>query len=179
MFINVHTYYSLRYGTLKPKDLLEQAQQLQIKCMALTDINTTSACLEFARLAPAHDIIPVLGVDFRNDAQQQFIMLAKNNKGFLEINRCLSQLLHTKQSVPHRAPTLPETVVIYPFHSFTGETLAPNEFLGVRARDLNRLAFSPWRNRLHKLVALHTVTFQNKKDFNTHRLLRAIDNNTI
>jgi error-prone DNA polymerase len=179
MFINVHTYYSLRYGTLKPKDLLEQAQQLQIKCMAITDINTTSACLEFARLAPKHDIKPVLGVDFRNGAQQQFIILAKNNKGFLEINRCLSQLLHTKQLVPHRAPSLPETVVIYPFHSFSGETLAHNEFLGVRSRDLNRLAFSPWRNRLDKLVALHTVTFQHKKDFNTHRLLRAIDNNTL
>jgi DNA polymerase-3 subunit alpha len=28
-------------------------------------------------------------------------------------------------------------------------------------------------------VVLHPVTFLNKKDFNAHRLLRAIDNNTL
>src|SRR5690606_2168816 len=30
-----------------------------------------------------------------------------------------------------------------------------------------------------KLVVLQTVTFRNKRDFNAHRLLRAIDNNTL
>ena len=29
------------------------------------------------------------------------------------------------------------------------------------------------------MVVLKTVSFQNKKGFNTHRLLRAIDNNTL
>jgi DNA polymerase-3 subunit alpha len=32
---------------------------------------------------------------------------------------------------------------------------------------------------VHKLVLLHPVTFRDKKDFNAHRLLRAIDNNTL
>ncbi len=43
MYINVHTYYSLRYGTIKPRDLLQSAQELGITSFALTDINTTSA----------------------------------------------------------------------------------------------------------------------------------------
>src|SRR5690554_7703820 len=81
--------------------------------------------------------------------------------------------------IPLKAKQLPDTFVIYPFASFEGNALAENEFLGIRLTDINRLKFSPWRNRQDKLVVLHTVSFQNKKGFNTHRLLRAIDNNTL
>jgi DNA polymerase-3 subunit alpha len=179
MYINTHTYYSLRYGTIKPKDLLEWAQELGIKSFALTDINTTSACMDMLRLAPKHGIRMVLGVDFRNSARQQFILLAQNNQGFHHINRYLSHFLHSEEEIPVRAEALPHTFTIYPFTSFRGDTLLEHEFLGVKAEDLNRLKFSPWVKQLDKLVVLHTVSFQNKKGFNTHRLLRAIDNNTL
>ena len=180
MFLNVHTYFSLRYGTIKPKDLLELAQELSITTLALTDINTTSACLDFVRLAPNHNIRPVLGVDFRNGVQQKFILLAQNNIGFYHINTYLSHFLHSKESIlSQRSEILPHTFIIYPFASYNDKELSENEFLGVRVEDLNRLKFSPWRHRLEKLVILHTVSFTNKKDFNTHRLLRAIDNNTL
>ncbi|RMA58889.1 DNA polymerase III subunit alpha [Ulvibacter antarcticus] len=198
MYLNTHTYYSLRYGTIKPKDLLETAQELGVDCIALTDINSTSACLDFARMAPEHAIRPVLGVDFRNGVQQQFIMLAKNNEGFLNINRYLSSFLRenpgidtlgelaaassklpSEATIPERAKILPYTYIIYPYASFKGNELSKNEFLGVKMEDINRLKFSPWKHRLEKLVILQTVSFQNKKGFNTHRLLRAIDNNTL
>lgn len=179
MYLNTHSYYSLRYGTIKPKNLLITAVAMGIDSMALTDINTTSACLDFVRIAPKYAIKPVIGVDFRNGAQQQFIMLAKNNEGFEQINNYLSGILHSKKSVSNRAKNLSLTFVIYPFANFKGDTLSENEFLGLKIEDLNRLKFSPWKNRLEKLVVLQTVSFQNKKGFNTHRLLRAIDNNTL
>ena len=180
MFINVHSYFSLRYGTIKPKDLLESAQELSIPTLSLTDINTTSACLEFVRLAPQHNIRPVLGVDFRNGVQQKFILLAQNNTGFYHINSYLSHFLHSKEyTLPKRSTPLPHTFAIYPFASYNGKDLSENEYLGVRIEDINRLKFSSWKHRLEKLVILHTVSFMNKKDFNTHRLLRAIDNNTL
>lgn len=179
MYINTHTYYSLRYGTIKPTDLLEMVGKLGIKSFALTDINTTSACMDLLRLAPNHGINPIVGVDFRNGAQQQFIMLAQNNQGFHNINTYLSDFLHTASTIPPLAATLPHTVVIYPFHSYKGDTLLEHEYLGVKAEDLNRLKFSPWKKQLHKLLVLHTVSFLSKKGFNTHRLLRAIDNNTL
>ena len=114
MYINTHTYYSLRYGTIKPKDLLEMAQKNKVKCMALTDINNTSACMDFVRLSKNYDIKPVLGVDFRNSALQQFEMLARSNEGFQHINDYLSSLLHQDEFViPDRAPQLEETFVIY------------------------------------------------------------------
>ncbi|MAM28400.1 MAG: DNA polymerase III subunit alpha [Flavobacteriaceae bacterium] len=179
MFINNHTYYSLRYGTIAPRVLLEYFQKAAIQHFAITDINTTSACLEILRLASKFGVKPTIGVDFRNGAQQQFIMYAQNNQGFHHINTYLSHFLHNETKIPEVAQTLPHTFVVYPFQQYKKETLSENEYLGVRAEDLNRLKFSPWKKQLHKLVGLHTLSFQDAKGFNTHRLLRAIDNNTL
>lgn len=180
MYLNTHTYYSLRYGTIKPLELLEYFQKAGVRHFALTDINTTSACLEMARVAPKYKIQIVFGVDFRNSARQQFIMLAKNNQGFQNINQYLSSFLHKEAfEIPARAKTLSDTYVIYPFATFQGKQLLPNEFLGIKASELNKLKFSPWRKQLDKLLALQTVSFQHKKGFNTHRLLRSIANNSL
>lgn len=179
MFLNTHSYYSLRYGALSVSELCELAEKYQIDQMALTDVNSTTACMDFVRISKKHHIKPILGVDFRNGAKQQFVMLAKNNEGFKNINDYLSGFLHEKKEIPSKAKSLPHTVVIYPFNSNWKEPLLEHEFLGVRITDLNRLKFSSWKNHPEKLVVFHTASFQNKKDFNTHRLLRAIDNNCL
>ncbi|MEP2935092.1 MAG: DNA polymerase III subunit alpha [Gilvibacter sp.] len=179
MFLNCHTYYSLRYGIVAPEPLLEKAKELGINTLAVTDINNTTACMDVLRLAPKHGIRPVIGVDFRQNAQQQFVMLARSEEGLKNIHGYLSYFLHDDLKIPAVADSLPDTFVIYPFATFQGTALGENEFLGVRASDLNKLKFSPWKKQLHKLVALHTMSFTCKRDFNTHRLLRAIDNNTL
>jgi len=131
MYLNTHTYYSLRYGTLNLKELLEIALECGVKTLALTDINSTSASLDFVRLAKNYHIKPVLGVDFRNGAQQQFILLAKNNEGLQYIHNYLSEFLHTSNfSIPKKAKQLPDTYVIYPFENNIDE-LEENEFIGV------------------------------------------------
>lgn len=180
MYLNCHTYYSLRYGTIAPKQLLAIASTNGINTLALTDINNTSACLDFVRLSGKYKIKPVIGVDFRNGAQQQFTMLARNNDGFLNINNYLSSFLHnSKLDIPAEAPQLANTFVIYPYEHNKSYDLKPNAFLGIKPQDLNKLKFSKWNKLRNKLVALQTVSFENKKGFNTHRLLRAIDNNML
>lgn len=179
MFVNSHTYYSLRYGTIAPKALLLKAKELNLTSLALTDINSTSACLDVVRLAPKHSVKPVVGVDFRNGIRQQFIMLAKNNNGFQNINYYLSDFLHKGTKIPKQAKQLTDTFVIYPFQNNINFELQENEFIGVRVTDLNRLPFSIWKRKQEKLVVLHTISFQYKKEFNAHRLLRAIDNNVL
>jgi len=179
MYLNIHTYYSLRYGTIAPKEVLQQAVQFGISTLVLADINSTSANLEFVRLAQKKSIKPVLGIDFRNGAQQQFIVIAKNNNGYELLNNYLSELLHLDTfKVPEKAICIPNTYVVYPFKNEVFH-LAENEFIGVKPLDLNHLKFSEWRFQQNKLVVLKTVSFQDKKGFNTHRLLRAIDNNTL
>jgi error-prone DNA polymerase len=179
MLLNCHSYYSFRFGTAPIDDLLQQAVLCGINSFALTDINTTSACMDFVRLAPLKGIKPVLGVDFRNGAQQQYIALARNNEGFLEINKHLTAHLHNALPFDAQAPLFQNVYVVYPFASAPQRPLQQNEFIGVGLQDLNRLKFSSLTRLTHKLVLMHTATFMHKGHFNAHRLLRAIDNNTL
>jgi len=179
MYLNTHTYYSLRYGTIKPEELLQLSLQCKLSTVCLTDINSSSSNLDFVRLATKYSVKPVLGVDFRNGVQQQFIIIAMNNNGLQCIYNYLSEFLHTdKMVIPKRAKQLPNTFVIYPYQNEVFN-LNENEFMGVNPSDLNHLKFSKWVLQQEKLVILKTVSFQHKKGFNTHRLLRAIDNNTL
>ncbi|WP_416444712.1 DNA polymerase III subunit alpha [Leeuwenhoekiella sp. A16] len=182
MYINCHSYFSLRYGTLSETQLLELAIKNGIQKLALTDINNTSACLTFVRKAKELGINPVLGVDFRNGIQQCYVTLARNNEGFLEINNFLSQHLHNKKSFPDHAPVFKNAVVIYSFEKvleLDKTKFSENEFIGIGLKDLRKLPFSRYSGYRDKLVVLHTVSFNGKRDHNIHRLLRAIDNNML
>lgn len=179
MYINTHTYYSFRYGTMKPAELLAEAKKCGVTKFALTDINSTSACMNFVRMAPDYDIEPVLGIDFRNGAQQQFVGIAKNNEGFKELNSFLSEHLHAEKKIPETAPDFANAYIIYPFSKIAGKVLKANEFLGIHPLELTRFKFSKQTIDKEKLVIQQAVSFRNKRDFNAHRLLRAIDNNTL
>ena len=161
---------------------MKLAQENHVSQLVLTDINNTSAGLNFVRKAPEYNIKPILGIDFRNGVVQCFVGIAKNNDGYQELNTFLSQHLHDKKPIPTLAPKFNNAYVVYPFekvvkneqNSFTG-----HEFIGVSIADLRRLPFSRLMKYKDKLVVQQPVTFRNKRDFNAHRLLRAIDNNTL
>ncbi len=182
MLLNNHSYYSLRYGTLSEKQLLSQAKSYGYKTLTLTDINNTSGCLNFIRTAFKFDIKPIVGIDFRNHHEQYYIGLAKNNQGFLELNSFLSKYQHQKVSLPKVAPNFKNVFVIYPFSylkSLKKTTFYDYEYIGVTSNDINKLGFSKYKNYTHKFVAIQTVSFANKRDYNIHRLLRAIDKNCL
>ena len=96
VYLNCHTYFSFKYGTLSVAQLLAEAQGKGISKLTLTDINNTSACLEFIREAAKYGIEPVVGIDFREGVKQQYIRIARNNEGFYELNRHLSEFLLDK-----------------------------------------------------------------------------------
>ena len=98
MYINCHTYYSLRFGTFSEVELLESAKEKGIETLALTDINNTSACLNFIRKSEDFNIKPVIGIDFRNGNDQQYVGLAKNNVGFQQLNEFLSHHSQKKKT---------------------------------------------------------------------------------
>ena len=179
MYINNHTYYSLKYGTISPRELLDEMRQAGVTHFALTDINNTSALLELLRLAQDQKITISAGIDFRNGAQQQFVSIAKNNLGWLELNNHLSKHLHLKEEIEIPAPHFKHAYTIYPFDSINYQDLKPNEYIGIRISDLNALRFHTLRHHTYKLVIMQPVTFRSKRDFNAHRLLRAIDNNVL
>lgn len=182
MYLNCHSYYSLRFGTFSEIELLELTKENCIDSLALTDINNTSACLNFIRKAKEYNIKPIVGIDFRNNHQQLYVGLAKNNKGYKELNDFLSYHSQNKIEFPETAPLFQNAFVIYPFKQIIAtpkKTLNTNEFIGVTIKDIPKLRLSKTLLLENKLVILQPVTFRSKKDFNTHRLLRAIDNNIL
>jgi DNA polymerase-3 subunit alpha len=182
MYLNCHTYYSLRYGTFSEIELLELAKENNIKSIALTDINNTSACMNFIQQAKKYNIKPVIGVDFRNGNSQQFVALAKSNVGFQNINQYLSTFLETKTDIPDTPSYLEDAFIVYPFEKVLQLNMTcfkENEFIGVSIAEINKLRFSHLKKFEDRIVIQQQVTIRNKKDFNAHRLLRAIDNNTL
>ena len=179
MLLSCHSWFSLRYGAISPEELLKNLSEMGYSSFALTDINNTSASIDFVRLAEQFDIKPVVGIDFRNGLDQKFIGLAKNNTGFHALNHYLTIQLKDKKKFPDEAPELEETIIIYPFRHKKFTLLRNNEFVGIKPGELKKLLFSEWKNHLDKLVVLQPVSFRNKRDYNIHRLLRAIENNTL
>ena len=49
MLLNVHSYYSLRYGTLSPEMLVDKLMQKGYDTAVLTDINNSSGVFEYVK----------------------------------------------------------------------------------------------------------------------------------
>jgi len=182
MYINCHSYYSLRYGVLSVPQLLELALKNNLTAFALTDINNTSACLEFIREATKKNIKPIVGADIRNGSNRCYVCLAKNNKGYLEINQFLTQHLHPQKDFPEIPPQFSNVITIFPFEKvleFEMESFAEDWHIGISVADLNKLKFSHLKSHTSKLVLLQPVTFSSQSHLNIHRLLRCIDLNIV
>lgn len=179
MLLNCHTYYSFCYGALSIEQLFEEVKLKGYTEFVLSDINNTSAILESIRISKNYGIKIIPGIDFRNGNKQLYIGIAQNNEGFKELNKHLSYHLHHNLPFEDAAPSFNHAFVIYPFRTYAGKPLKENEYIGINAKELNSLPFSPSKDYQNKLVVLHTATFIEKKHFNAHRLLRAIDKNTL
>lgn len=178
MFLNCHSYHSLRYGTISIKELVQQCVEMKIDVVALTDINTITGIYDFHRLCEKNNIKPVIGVEIRNDNQLYYLCLAKNRTGVAEVNQLLTEHNCEGKELPIHHPDFSEVVVIYPFHNFPSK-LRRNEFIGIRPEEVNFLMNSSLKKYLPKMVILQPVTFTTKTEYNLHRILRAIDQNTL
>ena len=180
LYINCHTYYSFKYGTMSPDQLIDEALKHGAFQFALTDINSTSACLPFARTAQQKGLNVVIGVDFRKGVEQQFVAIARSNKGYENINYLLSDVLCKRREMPSEAPEMEDVAIVYPLSNAPERKLRYDEYIGISHEDLLQFRLkhiSRWSK--DQCVALQTVSFRNKRDYNAHSLLRAIDNNTL
>jgi DNA polymerase-3 subunit alpha len=165
---------------MSPEGLLQEAKSKGISSLVLTDINNTSGCLSFVQQASKYGVRPLVGIDFRIGVRQLYIGIAHNNEGFAELNNFMSTCLSSgKANVPEKPPLFLHASIIYPLGTIGPETLSENEFIGVKPEQLNKLLFGNWGKYISKLLAVPSVSFRHKKDFNAHRLLRAIGNNTL
>ena len=80
--------------------------------------------------------------------------------------------------LPEAAPYFENVFVIYPFDNVPDE-LKEHEFIGITAEQLPKLYNYVWKRRIPKMVVLQSVTYRTKKEHNLHKILRAIDLNSI
>ncbi len=179
MYLNCHSYFSLRYGTLPVDKLVEMAVANGIETLAITDINNSMGVVDFVKACTKNGVKPVAGIEFRDGNELLYIGIARNNEGFMELNEFLSHHNINHLPLPEYAPALNQSVVIYPFEGNSPAQLRDNEFIGIRSTDINRLVSSDYRHKQHKLLALCPLTFDSEQGYELHRHLRAIDNNTL
>jgi len=179
MYLNTHSYYSLRYGTLSIDELLELILQNGLKTIVLTDINTTMGIPELVKKAQQKGLKPIAGCEFRNEDELLYIALAKNREGLRELNEWQTEHNLEKKSYPANAPEFQEVVVVYPFGKKHVGDLRENEFTGIGAGDLNKLLTSDYRKHPEKLVIWQPVTFKDRAGWFLHKTLRAIDHNVL
>ncbi|CAH0336579.1 Error-prone DNA polymerase [Flavobacterium sp. CECT 9288] len=178
MYLNCHSYHSLRYGTIPLNELVQQAKISGLTSVALTDINTVTGIYDFTKQCKEVGIKPIVGVEFRQNNRLLFIGLAKNQKGIGEMCRFLTQHNLSKTHLPEVAPVFENVFVIYPTTNMPNE-LRNFEYIGIRPEEVIKLFKTEWKPIIQKAVILQPVTFRSKKEFNLHRILRAIDNNTL
>ena len=176
--MKVQSCYSLKYGVLQPEALVEWALEAKYPFVLLTDINSTGAALSFVRSAQEKGIKAIVGVELRNNMELKATIIARNNRGFHELNVLLSRYLHGKIDFPDRIPHLSNCYVSYPFPGPI-HNLNENEYVDIQDFNLTNINLKLNNLDLNKLLVLPAMVFRNQRDYNTHRLLRAIHYNTL
>lgn len=184
MYINCKTYFSLRYGTFKTKELVKRAVDKGIGTLALTNINSTCDIWDFVKFCQEEGIKPVTGVEIRNTDKLLYVLLAANNNGLKWIHDFISIYLLAKKEFPDAYDHAffedsGDGFVIYPANSKPLENLLVNERVGVLPWEVNKLFGLDLKTHADKFVIRQPVTVQDKVHYNLHRLLRCIDKNIL
>lgn len=195
MYLNCHTAFSFRYGTLTVQQLFDEARRCRVRKLVLTEVNNTASYVELMRLCAknrcvdgamnrygeeGYDLEMAVGVEIRQDSELMYVLIAKNNRGFEAINRFLSFHHRERRVFPRRAPEFGDVFVVYAYPAMEDALLRADEYIGVAQHQLNHFAVhASGRSHPGKYVILQPVTFASRTDFNVHRLMRAIDLNTL
>lgn len=177
MLLNMHSYYSLRYGTLAIGQLTALMLQKGYDTAVLTDINNSTGILEFIKECRGSGLNGIAGMEFRNGDKLLYIGIAKNNEGFRELNELMTEANRTGTAPPPFAPAFNHAFVVYPFEAHPGK-LRDNEFIGIRHIHLNKIRLSATA-LMDKYVVWQPVTFTNMAAYKLHRQLRAISHNLL
>ncbi len=179
MFLNVHSYFSLRYGTLSIDRLMELARERGVEAMALTDINNSTGMIDFVKACKANGIKPIGGVEFRNGDRLLYVGIARNLEGMRELNEFVTDHNIHKKPYPGRPGEFRNVVTVYPFGSIQPRDLLGHEFIGVRPEEALKLFGPRFRDAADRFIIRQPVTFADAKGHFLHRNLRAIDHNIL
>jgi DNA polymerase-3 subunit alpha len=172
------SHFSLKYGIHSPEAIVQWAVDRAYPYVFLADINSTGAVLAFVREAQRKGIPAVVGVELRNGRERMASIIVRNNHGLNELNVFLSQFIHQGKPFPKELPHFSSCYVCYPIEQYPTK-LKEHEYIEIQVTDAIYLNLKYKKVPRGKLIALQSMIFQSKADFNAHRLLRAIDHNCL
>ena len=189
--LNVRSNFSFGHGASTVEDLLMRANELGITALALTDLNRMSGAVAFFKKASELGIRPVLGatIDDPGDEECRVILLAKNMAGFGEINTIISERkLDENFDLLERLKAVTPNVFVLSHHV---DVLNAADHLKYRGRLYGEIVYRSrldipqcravaafCRARTIPMVATGAVSFARPEDFEKHKLLSAIFQNT-
>jgi error-prone DNA polymerase len=159
MLYTARSYYSLRYGTMPPEKLVEEAGKRNIGALAITDINNSSACLDFAELCLKNNIQPICGMEFRVNGHYLYTCIARNEQGLQEINRHLTEHNLQQKPLSSSAPAFDNVFVLYAPGSVPVARLRENEYIGIRPWEAGKLWPDEYKKNSGRLLAHCPVAF--------------------
>jgi error-prone DNA polymerase len=84
--------FSFKYGTTLPHLLVEQARELGMDSLALTDRDGLAGAIRFTQSCIENQIAPILGVDIEYENQTRMTLLATPGKGWSSLVRIVTAL---------------------------------------------------------------------------------------
>jgi len=177
MLLNLHSNYSLRYGTISLEELIRQMMSNGYDSGVLTDINNSSASIDFIQKGRKSGLNLLAGMEFRQGDELRFIAIAQNTTGFREINEYRTKANENDFSIPQRAPEFNHVFIIYPFGKIPVKELRDYEYIGIRPSERNLIILEP-KSNYQRYVILAPVTYP-ADEFKLHCQLRAIDHNIL
>lgn len=177
MLLNLHSNYSLRYGTMNLDDLISGMMATGHDSAVLTDINNSSASIDFIQKGRKAGLNMLAGMELRQGDELRFVAIAKNTEGFREINEYRTYANQHELSITNRAPEFHNVFVIYPFGSIPVSELKDYEYIGIRPSERNLIVLEP-KSNYERYVILAPVTYK-PADYKLHCQLRAIDHNIL
>nr|WP_067060014.1 DNA polymerase III subunit alpha [Mucilaginibacter sp. L294] len=178
MLLNLHSYYSLRYGTLSIEQLVSGLVSRGHDTAVLTDINNSTGSLIFIKACKEAGINGLAGMEFRNGDDLLYIAIAKNESGFKEINDLRTNANKKKAPISEYAPNFRHVFVVYPFGKKVNRPLRDNEYIGIRHIHLNKIRMQG-EKAMSKYVIWQPVSFTTSVEYKLHNQLRAIDHNIL
>ena len=184
MFVHLHVHSSLspNWGIHSPEALCAQAVQTGSTAIALTDRNGFYAIPRFLQAAREAGIAPIIGAEAVTE-QHRAVLLARNDEGYANISRLLSDLHCRKEFDLVQALTVYRRGIV---------VLSDDAgLLSALKRDSDQALFvelSPG-HAMHRALALSRelklppvatsrAVFLARDDLQLHRVLRAIHLNT-
>ncbi|GHB82787.1 DNA polymerase III subunit alpha [Persicitalea jodogahamensis] len=178
MLLNLHSYYSLRYGTMSVADLVEGMRTYGYDMAVLTDINNSTGTLEFVKACREAGLLALAGMEYRDGDRLLYTGIAANEIGFRELNELMTCCNRDKVPPPETAPAFDRAFVVYPYGSREPDILRDHEYIGVPRAALNRVAREPIAQRA-RYVIHSPVSFRDGAAHRLHTQLRAIDHNLL